>query len=207
MNRNLSPLKLLLISGIALAIIATGFWMWAFINKANDARELPVLSELQSFALTEKNDEILSLDDLKGQIWVADFIFTRCGGPCLSMSKKMSQLQTAFAHADDVKLVSVSVDPEFDTPAVLRDYADRFNAKPEKWLFLTGEKPAVLELAKSSMKVTVEEATDSSPIIHSTYFILVDQLGNIRGYYNSAEPNALSQLAVDVEKLRAKAGA
>ncbi len=202
MSKKLAPGKILLISTILLTLVATGVWGWIFANKLKTNKSLPVLSTVQDFSLVERSGRPVTRTDLRENIWVVDFIFTSCAGPCPLMSRRMSQLQTAFAHAGDVKLLSVSVDPERDTPQVLSQYAANFGADPEKWLFLTGEKRQILNLARNSLKVAVKEATADSPIVHSTYFILLDKLGRIRGYYNSAEPNSLSQLAMDVERLR-----
>ena len=206
--RNVSPTyKIFLAIMLVAMIVAFGFWGWLFTRQARDAKTLPVLSEVQDFNLTERSERTITRDDLKDHIWVVDFIFTNCAGPCPMMSRRMSQLQTAFSYAKEVRLLSFSVDPERDTPEVLRAYADQFGADPEKWLFLTGDKSTILDIARSSLKVVVKSETESSPIVHSTYFILIDQHGKIRGYYNSSEPNSLSQLAIDVEKLRQEAGA
>lgn len=162
----------------------------------------PLLSAVPDFTLTERSDRPFGLNDLKGNIWVADFIFTTCGGPCPIMSQKMSRLQTDLGSAGEVRLVSFSVDPERDTPEVLRAYADTYQAQPDKWYFLTGERETIYDLAISGMKISVQGATVTSPIIHSTYFVLVDANARIRGYYNSNEPEALEKLKADVEMLR-----
>ncbi|MCB0302572.1 MAG: SCO family protein [Calditrichaeota bacterium] len=94
----------------------------------------PLLSEVPEFTLTERSDRPFGLDDLRGNIWIADFIFTTCAGPCPIMSQRMSRLQSDFANAAKVKLVSFSVDPEQDTPEVLRAYADTYQAQPDKFL-------------------------------------------------------------------------
>ena len=183
-----------------LAVI--GLWGWIFANKLQDIKNLPVLGNVGAFSFLERNNQVVSRDDLKENIWVADFIFTRCAGPCPLMSMRMRQLQKAFSYASDVKLVSFSVDPDYDTPLVLSHYAEQYEADPQKWLFLTGDKKEIYTFAQTSLKLAVKAATEDSPIIHSTYFILVDKKGQIRGYYNSAEPNSLGRLATDVERLR-----
>ena len=162
----------------------------------------PLLSEVPEFTLTERSDRPFGLDDLRGNIWIADFIFTTCAGPCPIMSQRMSRLQSDFANAAKVKLVSFSVDPEQDTPEVLRAYADTYQAQPDKWYFLTGERGTIYDLAISGMKISVQGATVTSPIIHSTYFVLIDANARIRGYFNSNEPEALEKLKTDVNMLQ-----
>lgn len=152
------------------------------------------------FNLTERSNKPLGLADLKGKIWIADFIFTTCPGPCPILTQKMSQLQTAMQYADDVKLVSFSVDPERDTPEVLSQYADSYGAQPDKWYFLTGDKKEIYNFAIKSLKLSITE--EDNQIIHSTMFVLVDKHGHIRGYYNTSKAEYMSMLANDVERLR-----
>lgn len=189
---------------MALAVLLAALWMWGWmkISAGKSAESLPVLASVENFSLIERDGEPLSLADLKGRIWIADFIFTSCPGPCPIMTSKMSQLQTAFSAAEDVLLVSFSVDPERDTPEVLSRYADHYEADKDKWLFLTGDKKEIYSLAVSSLKLSVREDPESMQIIHSTQFVLMDKAGRIRGYYNSRENEALRQLVLDVERLR-----
>ena len=189
---------------MTLAVLLAALWIWGWmkISPGESDQSLPVLASIEDFSLTERDGEPLSFADLKGHIWVADFIFTSCPGPCPMMTSKMSQLQTAFSVVEDVRLVSFSVDPERDTPEVLSKYADHYGADKDKWLFLTGDKKEIYDLAISSLKLSVREDPESMQIIHSTQFVLVDKTGRIRGYYNSRENEALRQLVLDVERLR-----
>lgn len=207
MSKLISKKRLVIILSITGLLIAAAVWGWIFSVKLNNVKNLPVMSDVRPFAFMERNNQLVTRDDLHGNIWIADFIFTRCAGPCPLMTMKMRQLQKAFSNVDDVKLVSFSVDPEFDTPLVLSNYAEQYEADPQKWFFLTGDKKEIYNFAQNSLKLTVKEATEETPIIHSTYFILVDKKGQIRGYYNSAEPNSLSRLATDVERLRQEGNA
>lgn len=194
------------LGGIVLTLLLAGVWIWGWmrITSQKSGETLPVLSSIENFSLIERNGYPVDFADLKGHIWVADFIFTSCPGPCPIMTSKMSQLQTAFSYAKDVMLVSFSVDPERDTPEVLTRYADSYGADRNKWLFLTGDKEEIYRLARSSLKLTVREEEDpvSTQIIHSTRFVLIDKEGKIRGYYNSGENEALGKLVMDVERLR-----
>src|SRR5262249_9494553 len=122
--------------------------------------------------------------DLHGSVWVADFIFTRCAGTCPMITQRMAELQAACASdpaLKDIRFVSISVDPEFDRPEVLRDYAARVHADPERWTFLTGTRDAVRGLVRDGFKLPVEDQDDAAmPIMHSQSFVLVDRTGGVR---------------------------
>ena len=159
------------------------------IREQSVSPALPVLVQLPSFSLMERSRKPMGLDDLKGSVWIADFIFTRCPGPCPLMSSRMSKLQEAFREEASLRLVSISVDPEFDTPEVLSEYAERFQAKEGRWFFLTGEKARIHALAQSGFLVgDVQDVT-----VHSTRFILVDRKGRVRGYYDSQDDEDISE--------------
>jgi cytochrome oxidase Cu insertion factor (SCO1/SenC/PrrC family) len=115
---------------------------------------LPVMSELPDFTLTERSGQSLALKDLRGKVWVADFVFTYCGGPCPIMTHRMRQLQDILLRdrMEKVVCVSISVDPKRDTPAVLRDYAAKHSASPTRWQFLTGDEKAIRSLALDGFK-------------------------------------------------------
>lgn len=151
-------------------------------------KDLPVLGEVPAFSLTERSEKPVALDDLRGRVWVADFIFTNCAGPCPVMSRRMQDLQAELLRdrMDKVVCVSFSVDPERDTPAALREYADQRGASPSRWLFVTGPKAALRALCVNGFKLAVQD--DASPddqILHSSRFVLVDKRGRIRGYYRA----------------------
>ncbi len=167
-----------------------------------------MLGQLPGFELVERTGLPFSAATLGGQVWVADFVFTRCGGPCPLMSARMRDLQSALAGFNNVKLVTFSVDPEHDTPEVLSRYAERFGAQPGRWFFLTGNPEPIYALARQSFKLVVQQekgssetAEDDGSILHSTHFVLLDKRARIRGYYDSAEPENLLKLQADVERL------
>lgn len=148
---------------------------------------LPILAELPEFTLIERSGHPLSLKDLRGKVWVADFIFTYCGGPCPIMTHRMRQLQDILLRdrMEKVMCVSISVDPQRDTPAVLRDYAAKHSASPTRWQFLTGDEKAIRSLALDGFKLAVEEGTSGEGPLHSSRFVLIDRAGRIRGYYRA----------------------
>ncbi len=135
---------------------------------------------------------------LADKVWIADFIYTQCPGPCPIMSSKMHKLSEQLADVPDVRFVSFSVDPAHDTPPVLNDYAHHFGGPSKNWVFLTGTPGAVHQIAFSTFHlgdvITVMD--------HSTRFALVDKNGYIRGYYDSTDPKALNALAADARGLR-----
>jgi protein SCO1 len=158
-------------------------------------------NKVPDFTLTERSTRQVTRQDLSGQVWVADFIFTRCAGICLTMSANMQKLQDRLPK--EVRLVSFSVDPVTDTPEVLTEYAKRYNADPERWLFLTGEPEAVQKLSIDGFKLALDSlsGTEAEPITHSSRFALVDKDGQIRGYYGTEDADALDRLVADVKSL------
>lgn len=168
---------------------------------------LPVLSEVPAFSLTERSGAAVSDADLSGGVWVADFIFTRCTGPCPRMSRHMAELQGALGERD-VRLVSFSVDPERDTPQALAEYARRYGADPERWLFLTGEKEDLYRMIQKGFLLAVDDGAvtpDGEPgpgiITHSVKFVLIDRENRIRGYYSGEEANVVEQILPDLDRV------
>jgi len=165
----------------------------------NPGGQIPSLTiPLPDFSLTERSGKTITLPDLAGKVWVADFIFTRCPGPCPRMSERFADLQQAFSRLDDVRLVSISVDPDHDTPEVLTKYAQSYGADPQRWLFLTGNKEAIVSLAVKGFKIAADE---KEPNLHGLHFALVVRAGQVRGYYRSSEDESLAQLRAEVRKL------
>jgi cytochrome oxidase Cu insertion factor (SCO1/SenC/PrrC family) len=149
------------------------------------------------FQLTNQDGQAFGSAQLKGKIWIADFIFTRCPGPCPMISSRMSELQKPLEKTD-VHLVSVSVDPEHDTPSVLRGYAEKLHAQPQRWDFLTGSKAVIYDLSRNGFKLAVaEDGLQVGVPVHSTRMILVDRRGKIRGYYDATMPDAITKLLAD----------
>ena len=154
------------------------------------------------FTLTERSDRTISLQDLRGQIWIANFIFTTCKETCPAQSAAMARLQADPDLKGRVKLVSITVDPKRDSPEVLSKYANRFGAHPEQWYFLTGNKEAIYRLAQEGFRLgaaQIQKSGDSPAYIHSSRLVLVDGEAKIRGYYESAEPKALHKLTQDIK--------
>ena len=164
-------------------------------------RSISAYGTVPGFQLTNQNGQPFGSAQLSGKIWIADFIYTTCPGPCPMISSRMSELQKPLQKTD-VHLVSFSVDPEKDTPEVLRGYADKLQAEPGRWDFLTGAKPAIYKLSHDGFKLAVSDGSDALGIpVHSTRIVLVDRHGQIRGYYDATEPEAITKLLADTNHL------
>jgi protein SCO1/2 len=154
-------------------------------------KPLPVLGTVSEFRLTNQLSQPISLNDLRGHVWVADIIFTRCAGPCLTMSRHMKELQGALPPSSNTRLISLTTDPRFDVPPVLEQYAQRFKADPKRWMFLTGTQQEIANVASNSLRLAAveklpeerESAVDL--FIHSTIFVVVDKKGQLRGIFET----------------------
>jgi protein SCO1/2 len=197
-----------LLTILILALVAGGLTaLWSLrASYARRQAELPVLGVLPAFSLTERSGRMVTRNDLMGRPWVADFIFTRCTGICPLLSARMAGLQESLAGRPDVKLVSISVDPQWDTPEVLARYADRHGADPDQWLFLTGEWDAIRKLVGEGFKLGVSrakagEVPDGELVTHSERLVLVDGQGRIRGYYHGTEDDSVEKLEADLQRV------
>lgn len=165
------------------------------------SRSIMSYGSVPEFHLTNQNGQPFGSAQLKGKIWVADFIFTTCPGPCPMISSRMSELQKPLEKTD-VHLVSVSVDPAHDTPAVLQGYAEKLHARPERWDFLTGSQAAIYDLSRNGFKLAIDDGSgEKGTPVHSTRVILVDRHGEIRGYYDATAPDAVTKLLADTNHL------
>ena len=160
----------------------------------------PPIAEVPDFSFTTQEGKTLTKADLFGKVWVVDFIFTRCSGPCPIMTSRMIELASKVAKLPDVKLVSVSVDPVYDTPAVLAQYANNIQADPSQWYFVTGPLNKITAFTQQGMKQTLVSEPGAMPN-HSTRFMIVDQTGMIRSYYDVNDPEVIQKILIDVGNL------
>lgn len=158
--------------------------------------DMKVFGKAPDFSLTERSGQKFFAVDLKGKLWIANFIFTSCAGQCPMMSASMKKLQTLFPKETGVHFVSFSVDPSRDTPAVLSKYADSYQAEKNRWFFLTGGKEEINRILSGFLLSHADE-----PAMHSSRFILVDGEGQIRGFYDTAEAPSMTRLVQDVKVL------
>jgi len=159
---------------------------------------LPDYGLVPPFALTDSNGQPFDSQTLDGKVWVADFIYTNCPGPCPRMTSQMHQVEQQVNGLKDVSLVSFSVDPDRDTPAALTAFAHRFGGPTAQWYFLTGSPATLHLLARDVFKI----GDLISVMDHSTKFMLVDKTGRLRGYYSSFDQEGIPALLNDVKRLR-----
>ena len=178
--------------GVAIFLIISFFF-----KDSQPVKELPEIGNVPQFEFTNSDGNIVTLDNLKGKVWVADFIFTTCTMACPMMTGNMNIVHKKFKKNDNVRLVSISVYPEFDTPEVLKNYASQYDADTEKWLFLTGKEDAVKDIIRDGFKIGDYEDI----IFHSEKFALVDKKGIIRAYYNGMKSEDMKQLKKDINAL------
>ena len=188
---------------ILIPIVTLGMLLWLRNLEVSALRQRTVSSygTVPAFQLTNQNGQPFGSGQLARKIWIADFVYTTCPGPCPMISGRMSELQKPLEKSD-VHLVSFSVDPEKDTPAVLRGYAAKLQAEPGRWDFLTGAKSAIYKLSHDGFKLAVSDGNDAQGLpVHSTRMVLVDRHGQIRGYYDATEPDAITKLVADTNHL------
>jgi protein SCO1/2 len=159
------------------------------------------------FALTERSGQTVRCKDLRGKVWVASFLFTRCCTGCPRISADLLQLQKDLANEDGVLIVSFTVDPEYDTPAVLKAYADGLGADPKRWLFLTGKQEEIYRLIRDSFHLAVEQnhgeaRKPGNEVTHANRLVVVDRQGHIRGLdFDGTKPEDLPRLKKRIEEL------
>jgi cytochrome oxidase Cu insertion factor (SCO1/SenC/PrrC family) len=164
-------------------------------------RPLGAYGVVPAFQLTNQEGQPYGSANLAGRIWIADFIFTSCAGPCPIISSRMSELQKPLRDTD-VHLISFTVDPDKDTPAVLRDYAGRLHASPDRWDFLTGSKKAIYDISLNGFKLGIADGSEEAGVpVHSTRMVLVDRKGIIRGYYDALAPDGVTKVLADASHL------
>lgn len=159
--------------------------------------------EVADFNFINQDHENVSLDDLKGDWWIADFIFTNCVTVCLPMTENMVYLQKQLVENDlDVQLVSFSVDPEVDTPEILKDYAKSYEADFSNWSFLTGyDFDTIKDLSIHSFAAGLQKEPDSNQVNHVTRFYLINPEGEIVKRYEGMEKDEMESIVKDLKIL------
>lgn len=169
------------------------------------------------FMLIDRSGRKIALADLKGKVWVAQFFYTHCTDICPLTVPQMGLLHLEYLNDPDfrsvVRFVSITVDPERDTPEVLSKYAEHFSADPDLWLFLTGDKATIVRLAQQGFKLGIgEEANppeiakktgEEKELFHSNRLVLIDRKAQIRGYYSGINAEAMVRLRRDLKTLLA----
>lgn len=232
MAKNSSTKKVVLIAILVLPFFI--YFVWVYSSKETFFKTLDYVGEPQIVAVQEKgqltydtlpytvpafefttqNDSNLSAAEMEGRIYVANFFFTSCPTVCPAMNYHVKQVQDRFKGYNYFNIVSFSVDPEYDTPEVLRKYAKKIGAEPGKWYFLTGEKEEIYKTASGFLVNAQEDSTAAGGFLHSEYLVLVDwqgrirsrvdDEGNLKGVYNGTSLVEINKLKDDIKVLIAE---
>ncbi len=182
------------------ALAALGFKI-AFLSAKPP---VDTLGKAPAFKFEDRSGAMVSNSDLNGKFWVADFIFTRCAGSCPVLGEQMKRLQKDWKGSPKLDLVTFTVDPDYDTAAVLKEYAADLGADPKQWFFLTGAKKDLLQTAEEGFKLTAIENPGAEPgalFIHSTKLVLVGPDGTILGYYDGTDNTEFQKLRDELKSL------
>ena len=211
MNHSKSMFFLLGLAVVGLGIVlGTALWLRVgprpqFSRDSGTADGLNQYGSVPDFSLTDRSGNSVTLAQLRGRIWIADFIYTTCTDTCPLQTAMMAKLQEEYAAQPDIQLVSITVDPERDTPQALALYADKYQANAKRWYFLSGPRDRIVQLIQQGFHLAVAAipaGADSDGMIpHSPRFVLVDKEARIRGYYDSRELEAFGRLKKDIDTL------
>ncbi|MEY2636170.1 MAG: hypothetical protein RLZZ197_646 [Bacteroidota bacterium] len=170
--------------------------------KQVNAKGDTVYHQIPSFRFLNQDSVFVSEKDVEGKVYVADFFFTTCPTICPKMKTQMLRIYERYKDRDEVRIISHSIDPDFDTPNVLKDYADRLQVKAPKWNLLTGDKAAIYTLGQKSYMVSAQEdPNEAGGFVHSGAFILVDKNRHVRGIYDGTVEAEVNHLLEDMEIL------
>ncbi|MEK8023904.1 MAG: SCO family protein [Candidatus Hydrogenedentota bacterium] len=158
---------------------------------------LPVVGQAPKFTFLDQDAREFGSAQLENKVWIVDFVYTMCAGPCPVMSRNMASLHRSYALDDRVRFVTVTVDPEFDSPRVLKEYAEKQDAKTKQWVFLTSDSASIHNLAYEGFKI----GSKDDPIFHSTRFALVDGKSRVRGYYEGTDDEEVARLFSEIARL------
>lgn len=188
------------------AVLCAGSLLLLLLLSCRKEEPLPKLFVVPDAHLVSDAGKPFQLSLLRGHVAVYDFIFTNCAGTCPMMTGSMKRLATSMSKERDLRFVSISVDPERDTPEVLRAWADR-TGRDSRWVFLTGERDAIISLSRDGFKLAAGDSPGDSasgqfePILHSTKFVLVDRDSSVRGYYDALSEESVKTLERDMRRL------
>jgi len=187
----------------------------ALVSCASKETSLPIIGErdvengdttyhtIAHFQFVDQDSALITNDTYRGKIYVADFFFTSCRTICPIMKTQMVRVYEATKDMPDVMLLSHTIDPEYDTVALLHDYAERLGAESKRWHFVTGVKDSIFKIAQTSYFATaMEDKADPQGFIHSGAFLLVDKKGRIRGKYDGTKEEDVNRLVIDIKRLR-----
>jgi protein SCO1 len=185
------PQTLWLGMGLLFSLLGVAYLLSLMELDRAQHRTPPVLGKIADFTLTNQDGKVTTLADLTNHVWIADIIFTRCAGPCPRMTGQMKSLQDALPQTSDTKLVTLTTDPNFDTPEVLKKYGDHFGADFSRWTFLTGSKLEIASLGSGSLKLSAvpvkleDQKSVADLFIHTTIFVVADKHAQLRGVFET----------------------
>ncbi|WLR43670.1 SCO family protein [Bacillus carboniphilus] len=161
-------------------------------------------NQFEEYSFTNQDNETFELESLKGNVWVADFIFTNCDTVCPPMTAHMAKLQQKAKEQEvDVQFISFSVDPEVDSPAVLKEFAEKFDVDHANWSFLTGySQEEIGKFANEHFKTIAQKPKGEDQVIHQSYFYLVDQDGNVVNQYGGYSDTPYDEIIEDLKELQ-----
>ena len=154
----------------------------------------PAGPPIKDFQLIERSGRQFDSHELKGQVWVGSFFFSSCPGPCWQMNQALKGVHDEFKESD-LRLVSITCDPKTDTPEVLRNYADKFQADPYRWLFLTGDMDYIKRIGRDIFYQDVQEGT------HRLSVLVMDRNGKIRGSFDLLDASKVAEMKTLVKEL------
>ncbi|MBI1824866.1 MAG: SCO family protein [Planctomycetes bacterium] len=199
---------MMIAAGLAIVAAVAVFAMSGVARSAvADAKLLPAAESpmVPPFSLIDSTGKTVTHEDLLGKVWVADFIFAGCGGPCPTITQNLQYVGMALKNEKDARFVTFTLDPKNDTPDVLADYGRRFQADPANWFFLTSKSESAMhELVEKGFLQTVQAATANAPIVHSTYFVVVDRVGRMRAFHDGLDVKSRRNVAEAVKSLLAE---
>jgi protein SCO1/2 len=169
----------------------------ASCRRSDTEETLPIQGKVAPFTLTNQDGQPFGTEQLTGRVWIADFFFTNCPGPCPRMSTLMGDIQRQTQDIEELRIVSITVDPDRDTPEAMKAYGKRYGAIDGRWHFLTGPRDTLHRLASQDFKLFDVDGS----LQHSTRFALVDREGNIRAFYTTGLDGSYARLPEDVRKL------
>ncbi len=200
--------------GLVIVLLCIAYVLHRIEPRRSRSAALPVIGPVADFTLTNQDGRVITLADLRGHVWVADIIFTRCAGPCPILTKEMTEVQDALPPSNRARLVTLTTDPDNDTPPVMKAYPHRLGVTVDtnRWLFLTGTKREIAALATGSLKLSAvpvkpeERKNDADLFIHTTVVVVVDKQARLRGAFETAGegvkwPDAKRKILAAVKRL------
>ena len=182
------------IMGAVILLGAGASWV---IQKANSSYDIPILKPVPEFSFMNQDGDPFTEKDLNDKITILDFIFTSCAGPCPIMTHNMTGLYRSFSQVEEVQFVYITVDPDVDTQDILKQYAKINGVNDDRWQFITSNIEAIKDLKKNGFMLYAEEL----PRGHAIKFVLIDQNGQIRKYFDGTEDASMAVLMKDITNL------